>query len=287
MRSLLCLVVLPGVLLITGVLTACSNTPDSSGAAVDIARLPSTEPMPFQQPPSRLGNPMIYNVFGEEYRVLSTSEGYRQRGIASWYGQQFHGNSTSSGVTYDMHAQTAAHKTLPIPTFVRVTRLDNGRSIVVEVNDRGPFVDDRIIDLSYAAATQLGMTEQGLAQVEVVALPPYQYLAWHQPSSASQLADTGRGTAQPLSASASVMAHSSALRTDQAFLQVGAFSQRQSAENLRQRLSQRLGPAVQVANTDDALYRVRIGPLQGPDDVDRLRLALVEFGIHAIYLTQD
>lgn len=258
------------------VLAACASAPEPlmsepTNSAVD--------PVPFAEPPSRVGNPMIYEVFGQEYRVSGSSEGYRERGLASWYGKKFHGKLTSSGVPYDMYAQTAAHKTLPIPTFVRVTRLDNGRSIVVRVNDRGPFVDGRIIDLSYAAADRLGMTEEGLTPVEVKALSPYQYLAWH-PSPATR-------NAQPLSASASAAAvPASSLRHDQ-FLQVGAFSQRQTAEYLRQRLSARLGPGVEIANSADALYRVRIGPLQGPEDVDRLRVALAEFDIDTIYLTQD
>lgn len=253
-------------------LAACTSSPESVGSTDSAA-----DPVPFAEPPSRLGNPMVYTVFGEEYRVVGSSEGYREHGLASWYGSQFHGKPTSSGVPYDMYAQTAAHKTLPIPTFVRVTRVDNGRSIIVRVNDRGPFVADRIIDLSYAAARKLGMTEEGLTPVEVKALPPYQYLAWHAHSAIQN--------AQPLSASASATPASSPRREQ--FLQVGAFSQRQAAEHLRRRLSARLGSGVEIANSTDALYRVRIGPLRGPEDVDRLRLALVEFGIDSIYLTQD
>ncbi len=260
-------------------LAACVRSPE---APTDLAAHSATDPVPFAEPPSRLGNPMIYNVFGQEYRVASTSQGYRERGLASWYGRKFHGKQTSSGVPYDMYAQTAAHKTLPIPTFVRVTRLDNGRSIIVRVNDRGPFVDGRIIDLSYAAASRLGMTEEGLTQVEVKALPPYQSLAWHQPNA------NAHADAAPLAASASIAAAQvDATRQDQAFLQVGAFSQRQAAEQLYQRLSAQLGPGVQIANSTDALYRVRIGPLQSADEVDRLRPALVELGIDTIFLTQD
>ncbi len=104
--------------------------------------------------------------------MMETSEGYREVGIASWYGGYFHGRRTSSGDVYDMYQMTAAHKSLPLPTYVRVTHLGNGRSVVLRVNDRGPFVGDRIIDLSFAAATKLGMAEQGTAQVEVVALDP-------------------------------------------------------------------------------------------------------------------
>ena len=113
-----------------------------------------------------------YVIEGVTYRVMETSEGYREEGLASWYGGYFHGRQTSSGDVYDMYLMTAAHKSLPLPTYVRVTNLANGRAVVLRVNDRGPFVDDRIIDLSFTAATKLGMAEQGTARVEVVALDP-------------------------------------------------------------------------------------------------------------------
>ncbi len=128
--------------------------------------------VPRAEVKTRLGNPESYRVAGKEYRVLETSEGYRQEGIASWYGSQFQGRRTSSGEIYDMYRMTAAHKTLPLPTYVRVTNLENGRSVVVRVNDRGPFVDGRIIDMSFVAAIRLGMLGPGTARVEVVALDP-------------------------------------------------------------------------------------------------------------------
>ena len=121
---------------------------------------------------SRSGNPETYAIDGVTYRVLDTSDGYREEGLASWYGGYFHGRSTSSGDVYDMYLMTAAHKSLPLPTYVRVTNLGNGRSVVVRVNDRGPFVEDRIIDLSFTAATKLGMADTGTARVEVIALDP-------------------------------------------------------------------------------------------------------------------
>ncbi|MEZ5592329.1 MAG: septal ring lytic transglycosylase RlpA family protein [Gammaproteobacteria bacterium] len=172
-------VVLATLLALT--LSACSSVsdqPGSAGAAVQSGN--AIGRIPHELPPSRYGNPETYEVFGREYSVQTTSYGYQKRGMASWYGPKFHGKRTSSGTPYDMHQMTAAHKTLPIPTFVQVTRLDTGRSIIVEVNDRGPFVDDRLIDLSYAAAKQLDMVGPGTAPVEVKALPPYQYLARHQ-----------------------------------------------------------------------------------------------------------
>jgi rare lipoprotein A len=141
-----------------------------SGGGINFDELPDA--VPQAEFKSRSGNPESYVIEGTTYRVLRTSDGYREEGIASWYGGYFHGRRTSSGDTYDMYQMTAAHKSLPLPTYVRVTHLENGRSVVVRVNDRGPFVQDRIIDLSFAAASKLGMAAIGTARVEVVALDP-------------------------------------------------------------------------------------------------------------------
>lgn len=124
---------------------------------------------------SRGGNPRSYEVFGKTYYVLASSEGFTQRGTASWYGTKFHGNKTSNGETYDMYAMTAAHKSLPIPTYVEVRNLSNGKKIIVRVNDRGPFHDGRIIDLSYAAAAKLGTLTNGTSSVEIRAINPLTY----------------------------------------------------------------------------------------------------------------
>ena len=142
----------------------------TSGDGIDFDGIPDA--IPRAEIKSRSGNPETYVIEGATYRVMETSAGYREEGIASWYGGYFNGRPTSSGEIYDMYLMTAAHKSLPLPTYVRVTRLDNGRSVILRVNDRGPFVDDRIIDLSFAAATKLGMAEMGTARVEVVALDP-------------------------------------------------------------------------------------------------------------------
>lgn len=135
------------------------------------------DPVPYDQPPSPRGNPAEYEQSGRTYRVLDNSFGYDERGMASWYGEEFNGRPTSSGESFDMYALTGAHRTLPIPTYVRVTNLTNGRSVVVRVNDRGPFrdPDSRIIDLSYAAALRLDMVREGTASVRVQALEPWQY----------------------------------------------------------------------------------------------------------------
>jgi rare lipoprotein A len=128
--------------------------------------------VPKVEPLSRYGNPSYYEVFGKRYYVLSSSVAYLERGVASWYGPGFHQVRTSSGETYDMYAMTAAHKTLPLPAYVRVTNLENGKSVVVRVNDRGPFVGNRIIDLSYTAAARLDMLRNGTAMVEVRGIDP-------------------------------------------------------------------------------------------------------------------
>ncbi len=166
---------------LAGALAGCGTIPDRPvsirPAGTDLKAASSgDELIPRVEPPSRSGNADTYVVFGRRYRVRETSEGYREQGTASWYGADFHGRKTSSGPLYDMYELTAAHKSLPLPAYVRVTNLENGRSTVVKVTDRGPFVSGRIIDLSYAAALRLDMLERGTALVEVAALEPYQYL---------------------------------------------------------------------------------------------------------------
>ena len=153
------------------------TTTETAAVTPDIAALleiPELELTP--EPRSRGGNRSEYEQWGETYRVLDTSEGYDERGVASWYGEPFHGRQTSSGATYDMYELTAAHRTLPLPSYVEVTNLANGRSVVLRVTDRGPFHDPdrRIIDVSYTAALKLGMVGAGTAAVRVRALEPYQ-----------------------------------------------------------------------------------------------------------------
>lgn len=157
-------------------LSGCSSSPvrggDSAPKHVPVDPWAVVEPVPRQEARSRYGNPDSYEVFGKRYHVLDSAEGYKARGIASWYGSKFHGRRTSSGEPYDMFAISAAHKTLPLPCFVRVTNLENGKSLIVRVNDRGPFHPGRIIDLSYTAAIRLGVYANGSAQVEVETLTP-------------------------------------------------------------------------------------------------------------------
>lgn len=144
--------------------------PHADVVPADLHDIPDAQPV--VQARSRYGNPPYYEVAGQRYFVLNSSAGYRERGRASWYGTKFHGRRTSSGEPYDMFAMTAAHKTLPLPTYARVTHLGNGKSVVVKVNDRGPFHQGRIIDLSYAAAAKLDMLKTGSAEVEVESIDP-------------------------------------------------------------------------------------------------------------------
>ena len=167
--------------------------PPDGPVPANIASIPDAEWR--AEPLARYGNPVSYRVDGETYYVSRQRKAYKARGYASWYGRQFHGERTSSGETYDMYKMTAAHKTLPIPAYVRVTNLKNSRSVVLRVNDRGPFVDDRIIDVSYVAAVKLGMISAGTAYVEVEALlgpdevkPPLQ-IAKAEESTTTELPD--------------------------------------------------------------------------------------------------
>ncbi|MGQ0586950.1 MAG: septal ring lytic transglycosylase RlpA family protein [Gammaproteobacteria bacterium] len=170
-------------MLFAAVLAACSSSrlippsgpspdgyPDRDAVPASAHAMPDA--VPVAAPRSRYGNPKTYEVMGERYFVLNSADGYKEKGRASWYGTKFHGKRTSSGEAYDMYQMTAAHKTLPLPTYVRVTRKSSGRSVVVKVNDRGPFHTGRIIDLSYAAAARLDLLKEGSAEVEVEALDP-------------------------------------------------------------------------------------------------------------------
>ena len=159
--------------------------------------------VPKVEPLSRYGNPPYYEVFGKRYYVLSSSVAYLERGVASWYGPGFHQVRTSSGETYDMYAMTAAHKTLPLPAYVRVTNLENGKSVVVRVNDRGPFVGNRIIDLSYTAAARLDMLRNGTAMVEVRGIDPQAPVTeLTTPMTASASPQSGQPSIAPTTAAA-------------------------------------------------------------------------------------
>ncbi|MEZ5564616.1 MAG: septal ring lytic transglycosylase RlpA family protein [Gammaproteobacteria bacterium] len=217
------------------------------------------------------GNPPFYEVFGKRYFVMPNSEGYREKGIASWYGEPFHGRRTSSGAVYDMYGLTAAHKTLPLPSMVRVTNLESGRSVVVTVNDRGPFVNDRIIDLSYAAAKELGMVDAGTCKVEVEVIAGLSSAApvvLESINKNSQIASVA-----PASSSAESIVVPTPVPVERLFMQVGAFGDQTNASRLKAQLESN-GVSNVVIRYDDgsnpAMYRVRIGPIEDSNEYDAL-----------------
>lgn len=218
------------------------------------------DPEPTNEPKSARGNGNPYTVFGRTYYVRETAAGYDATGIASWYGAKFHGRPTSNGETYDMYALTAAHRALPLPCYVRVTRVDNGRSTIVRVNDRGPFHDDRLIDLSYAAAVKLGFEKSGIARVRVQVVG-----SDASPSPAPRAAPVVVGRADEQGAIAEV-----ASRTF--FLQAGAFRTLAVADRVTSRLRGVVGDKVFVVRVpSDRLFRVRVGPIRGDAELERIK----------------
>lgn len=225
----------------------------------DISALP--EPVPRAEPRARYGNKSPYSVLGKRYYVLDTAEGYVERGIASWYGTKFHGRVTSSFEPYDMYQFTAAHKTLPLPSFAEVTNLENGRKVIVRVNDRGPFHEGRIIDLSYAAAIKLGIHVRGTGRVEVRAITP--------DGQSSRTADVVSG---PVAAANGATHASHPSRTvatgGSVVIQVGSFRDHDNARRLKQRLQDADIRHVDIDSTrvdGGRVHRVRIQNVAGRD----------------------
>ncbi len=215
---------------------------------------------------TRAGNKNPYTVLGQTYHLLPTSEGYFEGGLASWYGTKFHGRPTANGETYSLYGMTAAHKTLPIPSYVKVTNLENERTAIVRVNDRGPFHQHRIIDLSYAAAVKLGFAEQGTAKVIVEAIDPKTF--------GKELREemAGETTAKPTLGAASVAA-----AADRYFLQVAAFKNAESAEQLKARLLLDTQQQVLVRESlQDGFYRVQLGPFNTLQQVEQTSKRLQE-----------
>lgn len=288
----------------------CFTTSPQSARSISTPSAPPSAPqavpdaVPRVEPRSRYGNPPFYEVFGKRYYVLASGADYVERGVASWYGPGFHKIRTSTGEPYDMYGMTAAHKTLPLPAYVRVTNLQNGRSVVVRVNDRGPFVGNRIIDLSYTAASRLDMLRDGTAMVEVHAIDPS--LPTRDPSApllavASIPPSSGQGgaaasiggVATPVSAPAVMQgaAAAPALAPRAAlFVQAGAFADPANAERLAAKL--RGGGYGKIFVRDDfiagrRMYRVRIGPVPGVPEFDRIVAALEQAGVHDAHLALD
>ncbi|MGO9424444.1 MAG: septal ring lytic transglycosylase RlpA family protein [Steroidobacteraceae bacterium] len=273
---------------------AATRPPPAAAAAPEAAAPPAQsvpDAVPRVEPRSRYGNPPFYDVFGKRYYVLSSSTAYVERGVASWYGPGFHKIRTSTGEPYDMYGMTAAHKTLPLPAYVRVINLQNGRSVVVRVNDRGPFVDNRIIDLSYTAAAKLDMLRNGTAMVEVRAIDPTVPAAdstvFASMSVGSLISTAGAAETAPVPSPATSPApsHDATL-----FVQAGAFSDPANAERLAARL--RGGGYGNVFVRDDwiagrKMYRVRIGPVPDVPEFDRIVDALARAGVRDAHLAMN
>jgi len=251
-------------------LAACGSTGSKDSApknAPDVSSVPNA--VPRDEPRSKYGNPAHYEVFGKRYYTLKSSRGYHEKGIASWYGKKFHGRRTSSGETYDMYAMTAAHKTLPLPSYVEVTNLTNGRKVIVKVNDRGPFHGNRLIDLSYSAATQLGIIGHGTGMVEIRAISNGQVAA----TPVTERDETRRSTG-PVGL----------------YLQVGAFSTAHSADQLKAKLQHDIGDAIFIIplqKPSGNLYRVRIGPLANVEYGDSLASRLLDLGYNESHIVVE
>ena len=254
MATLLCIFLLSSL-----VFTACSLKRGGGGgyykddgppasSRVDVAKIADAKPRKEQL--SATGN-KPYTVKGKKYYPLKSSKGFRQRGVASWYGKKFHGRKTSTGEVYDMYAMTAAHPVLPIPSYVRVKNLRNQREVVVRVNDRGPFLNSRIIDLSYAAASKLDIVRTGTGQVEVVAIT-----------------ESGRASRKNIP----VPEKNVRIGQPGMYIQAGAFVSRFNAQQLREQLiAARFSPVIvqQVQGDSGLVYRVRVGPLSSMELADR------------------
>jgi rare lipoprotein A len=251
-----------GLILGLMVLTACSTLPPFLQGSIlqrqDTAPRQRINPdllvdaIPRRGQVKRAGNKNPYTVLGKTYHLLPSSDGYKEEGTASWYGTKFHGRPTANGERYSLYAMTAAHKTLPIPAYVKVTNLENQKTVIVRVNDRGPFHEGRIIDLSYAAAVKLGYAEKGTAQVSVEVVYP------------------GGEKKRPVVEA----------KPGRYFLQVGAFKNLQSANTLRTELLSVTERDVEVSMSEPpGFYRVQVGPLAELTDVQQVSDQLISKGL--------
>lgn len=297
---------LAGGLLI--VLSGCAVTADLDGVSLETGGVQdvAAEAAPPASKPSSPG-PTSYTVLGKRYQVKPTSDGHVERGLASWYGPKFHGRRTSSGERFDMYAMTAAHKTLPLATYAEVVNLQNGRSTVVKINDRGPFKHGRVVDLSYAAAKQIGVVQPGVALVELRAIDPVRppestdvgpmVAAAEPPTSPPPTAAIAEEAAAP---AASTPAPSPVLLADAGsetggsgsglYLQVGAFGDRLNAEELRKRLVRQLAEQVHVRTADGSrapLYKVHVGPLPSRKEARDVSQQLASLGLTDARVVQE
>jgi rare lipoprotein A len=260
---------------------------------VDVSKIPDAVPMPHYG--SVKASP--YTVFGKQYYPIPDARRYQAVGLASWYGTKFHGQATANGETYDLYGMTAAHKTLPLPSYVRVTNLENGKSAILRVNDRGPFYSDRIIDLSFAAAKKLGYAESGTSRVKVEGIDPHEW--WAQqgrpvplvlaaPQPATQVTTQAQSIAQPVEQfSPPPQQHAAAVLPVQIdakknasvgvsglYLQVAAFANPDAAELLKAKLSETVAAPVfisSVVRNQQILHRVRLGPVGSQGEAEQLQ----------------
>lgn len=289
---------LTGLLLATWLaagLSACASHPRDGAPDGSFDHTRIADPVPRDEPRSRYGNPSDYVVFGKTYHVMSDAEakGFTQEGLASWYGTKFHGRRTSSGEPYDMYKMTAAHKELPLPSYVRVENINNGRSIIVRVNDRGPFHDGRIIDLSYAAALKLDVVSTGTAPVRIVVLDP----AGSGSSIATAEPDTSRDVSPPESPGSPglsippVPAEASPTHPAQGgdwFVQLAAFSTEDNAMAFKIRLEISGLRPVQIAPDETSgIFRVRLGPYEDESAANEQAMRLAALGISEFHVRQD
>jgi len=230
--------------------------PADGPSTTDLRPQDVADAVPQAEPLARYGNHSPYEVFGKQYHVLPSSDGYHEKGVASWYGSKFHGRRTSSGEPYDMHLATAAHKSLPLPTYAEVKNLDNGKKVIVKINDRGPFKHDRLIDMSYGAALRLGMIGTGTARVDV------------------RVIGTG---AQSRAVASSAQTGSTGPDSTGTWLQAGAYGKREGAEQLAGQLERARLKPVSIHNIGD-LFRVWLGPYGGPDEVESIISRAIELG---------
>lgn len=278
------------VLFVVG-LVGCSSTPtydrETAGGRYKVRKdfAPENPPdvsnvadaVPVDIPYSRGGNRSTYEVWGKRYNVLPSHIGYKAEGIASWYGLKFHGHKTSNGEIYDIYKMSAAHKSLPIPSFAKVTNLDNGKSVVVRVNDRGPFHDNRLIDLSYSAAARLEILQRGTGRVRVEAIDARDPAGLNQTTqSTAQSAEKSVDQQQPSVAGS--------------FLQVGSFSKEDSALSVQQQLSAIEGAQTiikRVRQGDSEFHRVLVGPLTDQPSIDSMVQNLESMGYSAPLLIKS
>lgn len=261
----------------------------------DVSQIPDA--VPRVEAPSRGGNRPVYEVWGKTYRVLPDARGYVRQGTASWYGEKFHGYATSNGEIYDMYKMSAAHRSLPLPTYARVTNQDNGRSVIVRVNDRGPFHNDREIDLSYAAAARLDILERGTGRVKVEAIDPVVWLAENGGSGANrtvapavQPAPSAQASPRSVASVGAVNSGGGATSADAGgddgvpiYLQIAALGSADNARALKARLERELSHPVRVADAT-GMYRVQVGPLAHAGQVEPVRAELRRAGFDQAFI---